>query len=236
MGGHVEGIRLQNGVLKTNMDTFIHDEEHPMVKPFQVNFAAQAALNSTLNSAAIPTGVAAGDASSQFTASRAGNYYYAVASIGATGQGLSQISKSAQIAVAAGQKVTLTITASAGATESGYAVYRSRQNGTNADADFRLMGYVKKTGATTTYVDLNRDIPGTVKVPLLNLGPNADAIGWRQFQPMTKIPLPFGIGGVPVISWFQFLFGYLRVTKPKHHGYIKNILPSNAKWRPFTAE
>jgi len=68
------------------------------------------------------------------------------------------------------------------------------------------------------------------------MGQAADAIGWRQFQPMTKIPLPFGVGGVPVISWFQFLFGYLRMTKPKHHGYIKNILPSKATWRPFTNE
>lgn len=235
VGGHVEGIRLQNGVLKTNMDTFIHDEEHPMVYPFDVKFPAIAAKNVGINPVSI-AGVAANDVQSTISAGRAGNYYYAVAAIDGQGAGMSQTVKSAQIAVAAGQKVTLTITASAAATESGYAIYRSRQNGTNSSDDFRLMKVVKKTGATTTYVDLNRDIPGTVKVPLLNLGPNADAIGWRQFQPMTKIPLPFGVGGVPVISWFQFLFGYLRVTKPKHHGYIKNILPSIAKWRPFTAE
>lgn len=235
LGGHVEGIRLQNGVLKTNMDTFIHDEEHPMVYPFDVKFAAQAAANVAINPVSV-TGVAANDTASQFGASRAGNYFYAVAGIGAAGQGMSQTVKSTQIAVAGGNKVTLTITASASNGESGYAVYRGRQNGTNASSDLRLVGFVKKAGATTTFVDLNRDIPGTVKVPLLNLAPNSDAIGWRQFQPMTKIPLPFGVGGVPVISWFQFLFGYLRVTKPKHHGYIKNILPSNAKWRPFTAE
>lgn len=235
VGGHVEGIRLQNGVLKTNMDTFIHDEEHPMVYPFDVKFAAIAAKNTAINPVSI-VGVAANDVQSMFGASRAGNYYYAVAAIDAQGAGMSQTVKSAQVAVAAGNKVTLTITASAANSESGYAIYRGRQNGTNASDDLRLVKVVKKAGATTVYVDLNRDIPGTVKVPLLNLGPNADAIGWRQFQPMTKIPLPFGVGGVPVISWFQFLFGYLRVTKPKHHGYIKNILPSNAKWRPFTAE
>jgi hypothetical protein len=74
-----------------------------------------------------------------------------------------------------------------------------------------------------------------VAVPCLNMNPASDAIGWRQFQPMTKIPLPFGIGGMPVMSWFQFLFGYLRITKPKHHGFIKNVLPKNATWRPFAA-
>lgn len=233
LGGHVEGIRLQNGVLKTNMDTFLHDEAHPMVQAFEVTQSAIATANVAFKPASL-TGVAAADSASQFTAARAGNYYYAVEAIGPNGEGMTQVTKSAQIAVAAGDKVTLTITQSAGATETGYRIFRSKQNGTNTTADFRLMTVVKKTGATTTYVDLNRDIPGTVKVPLLNLGPSADAIGWRQFQPMTKIPLPFGVGGVPVISWFQFLFGYLRITKPKHHGYVKNILPSNATWRPHT--
>lgn len=235
LGGHVEGIRLTNGVLKTNMDTFLHDEAHPMVQPFEVNYPSIAAANVAFKPASI-SGVAANDVSSQFSASRAGNFYYAVAAIGANGEGLTQAVVSAQVAIAAGQKVTLTIGQSAAGTESGYAIYRSRQNGTNALTDLRLVKIVPKAGTTTTYVDYNRDIPGTISAPLLNLGASADAIGWRQFQPMTKIPLPFGVGGVPVISWFQFLFGYLRITKPKHHGYIKNILPSNAVWRPFTNE
>ena len=176
---------------------------------------------------------ATSDTASQFTTPRAGNYYYAVAAIGAGGEGLTAVVKSAQTAVAAGKKAVLTITASAAGTESGYAIYRSRQNGTNETADFRLVKIIPKSGATTTFTDLNRNIPGTVAVPCLNMNPASDAIGWRQFQPMTKIPLPFGVGGVPVISWFQFLFGYLRITKPKHHGYIKNILPRTAKWKPF---
>lgn len=235
LGGHVEGIRLQSGVLKTTQDTFIHDEQNPMVYAFEVNNSAIAVANAAFKPTSV-TGATASDASSQFTGTRAGNYYYAVAAIGSQGQGMTEVVKSAQVAVAAGEKVTLTITASASGTESGYAVYRSRQNGTNDTSDFRLVKVIKKDGATTTFVDLNRDIPGTVSIPLLNMRPSADAIGWRQFQPMTKIPLPFGVGGMPVISWFQFLFGYLRITKPKHHGYIKNILPSQATWRPHVGE
>ena len=235
LGGHVEGIRLTNGVLKTNMDTFLHDETNPMVQPFEVTQSAIAAANVAFKPASL--GVThASDVSSQFTSTRAGNYYWAVAAIGANGEGLTQVVVSSQTAIAAGESATLTITQSAAGTETGYAIYRSRQNGTNAPSDLRLVKVIPKSGATTTYVDQNRDIPGTVSAPLLNLGPSADAIGWRQFQPMTKIPLPFGVGGVPVISWFQFLFGYLRITKPKHHGYIKNILPSNAKWRPHVGE
>mgnify|MGYP000234546285 CR=1 FL=1 len=236
LGGHVGKIRLQNGVLTTNMDTFIHDETNPMVHPFEVYNSAIAASLSTLNPASVTVSASTSDASSQFTSTRAGNYYWAVAAIDATGKGLSQVTKTSQTAVAAGKKAVLTITKSSAGTESGYAIYRSRQDGTNTTTDFRLVKVIAKTGDTTTFTDLNRDIPGTVSVPLLNMGATADAIGWRQFQPMTKIPLPFGVGGVPVISWFQFLFGYLRITKPKQQGYIKNILPSGATWRPFTAE
>lgn len=236
LGGHVQGIRLQSGILKTHQDTFLHDESNPMVKPFEVNYAAIAAANVAFKPVSAAADATASDASSQFTAGRAGNYYYAVAGIGKNGEGLTAVVLSAQTAVAAGKKVVLTITASASGGESGYAIYRSRQDGTSASTDLRLVKVIPKAGATTVFTDLNRDIPGTVTIPLLNLDADADAIGWRQFQPMTKIPLPFGVGGMPVISWFQFLFGYLRVTKPKHHGYIKNILPSNAKWRPHTGE
>lgn len=235
-GGHVEGIRLQNGVLKTSMDTFIHDEENPMVYPFEVNFPAVAVANAAFKPQSLTVDATADAADSKFSAGRAGNYFYAVAAIGKDGQGMTEVVKSTQAAIAAGKKAVLTITASAAGTESGYAIYRGRQNGTNATNDLRLVKVIKKTGATTTFTDVNRDIPGTVAIPLLNMGAGADAIGWRQFQPMTKIPLPFGIGGIPQYSWFQFLFGYLRVTKPKHHGFIKNILPSNAKWRPHAGE
>lgn len=236
IGGHVEGIRLTSGTLKTNMDTFIQDEENPMVYPFEVNNSALAVKNAAFKPASVTADASANDTASKFSATRAGNYFYAVAAIGPSGEGLTEVVKTAQVAVAAGKKVALTITQSAAGTESGYAIYRSRQNGTNATNDLRLVKVIKKAGATTVFNDVNRDIPGTVSVPVLNLGQGADAIGWRQFQPMTKIPLPFGIGGVPQYSWFQFLFGYLRITKPKHHGFIKNILPSNAKWRPFAAE
>jgi hypothetical protein len=235
VGAHVSGIRLTEGVLKTNIDTFLQHSEFVMSKPFELSQAATANANNSFKPAAIAVDAATSDAASQFTAPRAGNYYYAVAGVGGSGQGQSTILKSGQIAVAAGKKAAITITVSASGTETGYAIYRGRQNGTDATDDLRLMCIIPRTGASTVYNDVNREIPGTCKVPVLNLAQSADAIGWRQYQPMTKIPLPFGVGGVPVISWLQMLFGYLRVTKPKHHGYIKNIVPKNATWRPFSA-
>ena len=236
IGAHVSGIRLTEGVLKTNIDTFLHHGEFPMAKPIELTWPVTAVANVAFKPVSAAATALVSDASSTFNTARAGNYYYAVAGIGAGGEGMSAVTLSAQVAVAGGKKVALVITASASGAESGYAVYRSRQDGTNAVSDFRLVKIIPKTGATTTFSDLNSDIPGTVSVPCLNMNPAADAIGWRQFQPMTKIPLPFGVGGVPVVSWFQFLFGYLRLAKPKHHGYIKNILPNGGadQWRPHT--
>ncbi|ENQ1546112.1 hypothetical protein ACEOHC_003924 [Salmonella enterica] len=243
IGGQVDAIRLTKGVLRTNVDTFIQDETNPMVRPFELANLALAQSLSALKPSV--TAAAASNVSSQFTGKRAGDYFYAVAAIDPNGKGHTEIVKTAKVPVAAGEAVTLKIKKSGSDTETGYAIYRSRQGdtknpATNDTAEFRLVKVIAKnadqTTGETTFIDLNRDIPGTVTVPMLNLGSGADAIGWRQFQPMTKIPLPFGVGGMPVMSWFQFLFGYLRVTKPKHHGMIKNILPKDATWRPHLGE
>lgn len=226
LGAPVVGIRTSWGNIKANPDVFIRDERQQM--PFEVEFPTVAAAN-TFACAAVPTGATASDAASKFGAAHAGNYYYAVAGVNAKGQ--SVVSKSAQIAVSAGQKVTLTITASAGGEETGYVIYRSRKNGTNATTDFRQMARIKKAGATTTYVDLNRDIPGTSKAYILNLSQGAKAITWRQMLPMLKFPLyPTNSAVVP---WAQLLFGFLRIGKRRHHVVIKNIVPNGAVWKPF---
>jgi hypothetical protein len=234
IGTHVEGIRLQDGVLKTQTNMFLPYDGFPMMLPFDESYPAIGTANAAIKPVSV-TIAAASDAASMFTAARAGNYYWAVAGIDHEGKLMSKVTLSAQTAITTGQKATLTITASSAATESGYAIYRSRQDGTNATSDLRLMAVVAKSGATTTYVDLNREIPGTSKVPVLSMDAASGSIDWRQFGNMTKIPLPFGVGGQLQYSWFQYVGGYLRVTKPEHHGLITNVLPRNAQWRPFTA-
>lgn len=257
LGGQVDGIRLTKGVLKTNVDTFIQDETNPMVHPFEVNHSAIAASLSTLKPGGTAAGGVVGAPSatgfnnttySRFTGKRTGSYYYAVAGIDANGKGYSEVVFTTEVQVAANGFAKLEIKQSSSNSESGYAIYRSKQLAKGAAQpdikDFRLVKVIARDqtavagvpATTTTFYDDNTTIPGTIAVPVLNMSPGADAIGWRQFQPMTKIPLPFGVGGMPVMSWFQFLFGYLRVTKPKHHGYIKNILPRDATWRPHTGE
>lgn len=256
IGGHVPGIRLTNGILKTNMDTFIHDETNPMTHVFELsNMPIANKVTDKMKTFTVTPAKAGVDSISKFTGKRAGTsvgYAYAVAAISATGAGIGKAVIVGAQTVANGDGIKLTMTHPTGGDLGGFAIYRGRQDvavdptivASSDDQvrepvlrDMRLVAMIPaSTGSSTVFNDYNLDIPGTVSVPLLNLGQGADAIGWRQFQPMTKIDLPFGVGGVPVHSWFQFLFGYLRMTKPKHHGYIKNVLPAHAEWRPHTGE
>lgn len=225
LGSPVTGIRTSWGNIKTKPDVFIRDEGQQ--SPFQVTFAALAAANNF-----VPVGctvdASQSDTSSMFGAPQAGNYYYLVTGVNAAGQSTGFITT--QTAIASGKKGVLTITASSTGSETGYVIYRSRQNGTNAVTDFRQCARVAKAGATTTWSDYNREIPGTSKAYVLNMSPGAQAITWRQLLPMLKFPLYPTVSAT--VPWAQLLFGYLRVAKRKHHVVIKNVLPTGAVWRP----
>jgi hypothetical protein len=230
LGAPVTGIRTSEGDIATKSDVFIFDEDRQ--KPFSVLYPSVVAApanvaNLPVSGAAVADG--SGGADSKWGAAHAGDYYYAVA--GVSKDGHSALVKSSQVTVAAGGKVTLTITKSTAGSETGYAIYRSRKNGTNADADFRLIKRIAKAGDTTEFVDRNRDIPGTSKAYVMNLAPSDQAITWRQLLPLTKFDLYPTVAAV--IPWALLMFGYLRVTKRQHIVVIKNVLPNGAQWRPF---
>lgn len=227
LGAPVKGISTSWGDIKTVADVFIRDERQQ--RPFELDFPAVATANIAFKPATV-AGVAAGASDSKFGAAHAGNYYYAVAGVTAAGQSPALVS--AQVAVGAGDAVTLTIGRSASATETGYAIYRGRLNGTAELSDLRFVCRIPASGAATTvYVDKNRKIPGTSKAYICNLANGAMAMNWRQLLPMTKFPLyPTNSA---VIPWAQLLFGYLRVGKRKHHVVIENVVPAGALWKPF---
>lgn len=226
IGSPVVGIRTSQGNLKTKQDVFIRDETQLL--PFQMMYPAIAAKN-LFAPASVEAVAAAGSASSAWKAPQAGNFYYAVAGVNASGQ--SAVVVTAQVAVAQGGKVTLTIGASASGEETGYVIYRGRQNGTNALSDLRQMIRIPRTGAQTVFVDENRDIPGTTSAYILSLNPQSQALDWRQLLPMMKFALyPTSAATIP---WAQLMFGYLRVAKRKHHTRIKNIVTASQLWRPF---
>ncbi|MDU7525147.1 MAG: hypothetical protein E7K72_27910, partial [Roseomonas mucosa] len=165
IGAPVNGIRTSFGDVATNKDTFIRDET--LMKPFEVLNKTTIAIAAKLaaNQPSAVTAVAAANVSSRFDTGMDGNYYYLVSAVNKKGESTGRIS--AQVAVAVGDAVTLTITGAAGGDHTGYAIYRSRRNGTNDPSDFRLMRRIPKASTgNTVFVDLNRDFPGATKAYL----------------------------------------------------------------------
>lgn len=223
LGTPVRGIITQKGTILANPDVFI-EESGP---PFSVRFPAFATANVAPTTVA---GVPGANAASKFATKHAGLYYYAAEAIGPNGH--SQPTVSAQVTVAAGEAVVLTITHGVDAAVTGFAIFRGRRNGTNAASDLREMVRVPRSGgATTVYTDLNRDIPGTSPILSLNLKPGALAITMRRFLDLTMWPLY--ATNTAAYRWAQLYFGYLRVAKPRQHVIIKNVLPAGATWKPF---
>jgi hypothetical protein len=220
------GIRTSQGDIATVNDVFIRDEM--LQQPFEVMYPAIAATQAGLQPT-VATPVMSTDTLSKFKAAHAGLYYYMIC--GLNGDGQSTGIKTAQVTIAAGQKAVVTITRSGGALETGYAIFRSRLNGTNATNDFRLIKRIPVGGATTTFTDYNREIPGTAKAYVLNMSPGADAIAWRQLMPLLRFQLyPTA---APTLPWAQMLFGYLRLAKRRQHVVLKNIVASGQVWKPF---
>jgi len=239
VGAPVIGLRTSGGNIATNDDVFVRDDGQ--LTPFEARYPTVAAANASFQPGSISVGVPASNASSNWTMGQAGNYYYLVTSVTAAGESAGLVS--AQVANAAGKAPTITINRSASQTETGYVIYRSRINGGSvasgagaADgvSDFRQMVRIPASGgATTTWTDLNNDLPGTTKAYLLNMTPGATAILWRQLLPMLKFALyPTNTA---VLPWAQLLFGYLRISKLRHHAVIKNIVTNNAVFKPFVS-
>ena len=224
LGAPVKGIQTSWGDIAMVNDVFIRDEQQQ--KPFEIDNAVLAAANVGLQPTAVFSS-GAGGATSKFKTAQAGLYYYRITGLNANGESASIVS--AQQTIPAGGQCAITITKSAGGAETGYAIYRGRLNGTNAVGDLRLVAKIPKDGATTTWIDENRFIPGTSKAYILTM--NNNAISWRKYLPLTKFDL-FPTQSA-VIPWAVLLFGYLRITKRNQHMVIKNIVAHSQEWKPF---
>ena len=231
-GTNVRAIQTTYGAIATRNDVFIRDEKLKI--PFELRNSihqAQAAKNNTFKPATFTASAGAGGADSYWEAAHGGTYVYWVTGLNHLGESTALTASGGAVTVAAGQQVTLTIGSSVGGTETGYVIYRGRKNAVGALADVREMVRVAKAGATTTYIDKNREIPGTTCAYVLNLSASDHAIAWRQFLPMMKIPM--AAVNSPIVPWLQMICGYLRISKRNQHVVIKNCVPNGAKWKPF---
>ena len=165
------------------------------------------------------TGVAASDSASKFSTAYAGNYVYGVHAVNA--YGISAAATTSTIAVAAGEKVTLTITPDTnGEPATGFIITRSKAGGSNL---MEMVRVKKSPESTTVVVDLNEDLPGTAQVVLLTpdtdeMKPNAS---FGQLMAMSNFDLPTdsSLAHRGVVA----LYGMLEVRAPEYCAMIKNV-------------
>jgi hypothetical protein len=214
------GLGIGNGVLDLYPHVFLDEN---MRQPVENYAATEVSGNAPASMAAVASGTSA--------TIPAGTYSYRVEAAGPGFVSPTTLLTGSTVAVTLGQQVALTITQSSGAAESYYNVYRSSKSssGSTVSSQMRFIGRIAKAGTTTVFTDTNASIPGTSQALMLTSAPQFDALRLVQMAPPSKIPLAM------TSLQYQFAVMYLaclRLSLPKKHALITNILPSNAVWVP----
>ena len=162
------------------------------------------------------TASASGSGSS-FAGTDAGDYTYTVHAVNQYGISAGT-SIAAAVTVAAGNKVTLTITPGSGVVATGFIICRSKKDG----REVMEMDKVANSGnATTTYEDTNDELPGTASMIFLPKKRFQPVYTFGQLLPACTFPLaPTNTAETPFLV---MLYGGLEVRAPKQCGLVKNI-------------
>lgn len=208
-GVAIESILTPFGNIALNPDIFIPQSSAPSSDG--VGKTALRAPAPTITSAA--AAAYGGSDTNRWASSDAGDYYYKVVAVNKYGK--STPVTSAAVTVAAGDVVSLVI-ADNGSDTLYYEVSRSTKDG--AASTCKHIASVPRSGASQTFKDLNRFLPGTYKGYMLTQ--TSEVLKWKQLAPLLKLPLAQVDSS---IRWMQLLYGALQVMAPKKCGMIINI-------------
>lgn len=208
LGQRLEKYDSQFGTI--NLDHSLLLEEVP-------DSAVPAVAGNALTATA-PTMVAADDATSVSTLPAA-TYYYSVSCLDADGESLATVS-AGSVGPTAGQKVTVTVTKTTGAT--GYRLYR----GFAADgSDGKLIKTIPAfAAATEAHVDQNgwRGVTAAGAIEngvVVTMNQDPKDIAWAQLAPLSKMPLPQVNTTYPFLL---LLYGVLVAKAPERIRIYKN--------------
>lgn len=166
------------------------------------------------------------ESASLFVTADAGDYYYRVTAVNKYGE--SAPVNVGAVTVSAGDKVTFVITDGGGGNPAtGYMIYRTEKDAAVGTA--KWIKLIKKSGATTTFNDLNADLPGTSNA--LMLQNNADSLCFKVLHPMVRVPLAVTHAAE---RWMQLFAGGTIMFAPQFNGIIKNIGPLPADFTVAT--
>ena len=172
------------------------------------------------NAPATVTAVAADNDASQFVTADAGNYLYKVFAVNEYGISPGT-SPTAAVAIAAGKGISLTITPDATKPGTGFIICRSSKNG--ADATIMEMVRIGKDtqNATTVYVDLNDDLPGTAEMLFITEKKLQTVVEFYQLLPL-RLYRMYPTNRL-VTPFILALWGTPDLKTPEWCGLVKNI-------------
>jgi hypothetical protein len=164
------------------------------------------------------TAAAATNSGSKFLAADAGNHKYTIHAINKYGISVG-FPLAADVAVAAGKGVTLSITQNPDKPGTGYVICRSKADGTEVMEMARIGA--NKDGNVTTYVDLNEDLPGTASMLFLTEKKLQTIVEFDQLIPLRLRPLYES--NKAETPFFIQLFGAADTKVPEWCGIAKNL-------------
>lgn len=222
LGAVCEKFSTTNGEIPISSTVFLRSGNPSNVKQAKTYPTAatgpKAPLAPTITLAAVPGPVTG----SLFTAADAGTWRYRVQAVNRSGQ--SPVSAEVSVVLAAAtDAIQITIT-DGGSVDpmmpaTGYRIWRTRVvNGLANTEEFMVAVPRNGLAATTVFVDLNEDLPGTSKAFMMSFDPAI--MSWMQLLPLLKIAL--ATTG-PTLRWMQLLYGALIVYQPLKVYMIKNI-------------
>jgi len=163
------------------------------------------------------TAVAASGAGSLFLAGDAGNYTYTVHAVNEYGISEGK-TIAAVVAVAAGDKVTITITPATTNPGTGFIICRSAKGGSIV---MEMVRIGRSDAATTVFVDLNEDLPGTAEMLFLTEKKMQVVAEFLQFLPLRLYRM--AVTNRLVVPFIMALWGTPNLKAPHWSGYVKNI-------------
>ena len=160
----------------------------------------------------------AANTNSKFLAGDAGNYLYTIHAVNEAG-----ISEgkplAAAVAVSAGSGVTLTITPNSLKPGTGFIICRSAKDGSEVMEMARIG--IDTLNATTTYIDLNEDLPGTAEMLFITEKKIQTVVEFFQLLPLRLYPL-YPVDRL-VTPFVMALWGTPALKVPQWCGVVKNI-------------
>jgi hypothetical protein len=260
VNGELVGMNTRFGDIQFPIDFFITARDVPaqaqLHETDNTDFTLAAIPAPTSITASVNASGSGTSAGSEFygafTPVGGGTYYYAAVSTDGFMNESAMTFTGSAATVLANDSVTLTIAPGTGSVAAGVAAFRVFRSGlgfagqvgtwTNATnpngsfpnpAAFRVIGAVAANGSSSvTFVDLNKHIPGSEVVFLLDLDEEDDALDYRTMLPLTKIEL---FANNLYMPWAVASIGAPRMRVPKFHGVIQNYLVENPDWDPLAS-